>query len=47
VSGTAAELGARSLMPPTDSAYGRMAVLAGPEGEPFGIIDPRMPDATA
>ncbi|GER22012.1 glyoxalase [Zafaria cholistanensis] len=47
VSDTAAELGARALMPPADSDYGRMAVLAGPEGELFGIIDPVMPAGTA
>ena len=46
VSDTAVELGARSLMPPADSDYGRMAVLAGPEGEPFGIINPQMPPET-
>lgn len=47
VSATATEIGGRSLMAPADSAYGRMAVLAGPDGEPFGIINPQMPEETA
>lgn len=34
------ELGGTILMPPTDSPVGRMAVVAAPQGEAFGIIDP-------
>lgn len=34
----AAELGGSVLMPPSDSPIGRMAVVAGREGEAFGLI---------
>ncbi|WP_026412163.1 VOC family protein [Actinomadura oligospora] len=34
------ELGGTTLMPPTDSPVGRMAVVTAPQGEAFGIIDP-------
>lgn len=34
------ELGGSVMMPVSDSPFGRMAVVAGPEGEAFGIIDP-------
>ncbi|WAH95253.1 VOC family protein [Arthrobacter sp. MMS18-M83] len=36
----AAALGAATLFPPTDSPFGRMAILQGPQGETFGIINP-------
>ncbi|MEV2224474.1 VOC family protein [Nocardia vinacea] len=35
----AAELGARVLMPASDSPAGRMAMVSAPQGEVFGIID--------
>ncbi|MFF0489853.1 VOC family protein [Nocardia sp. NPDC004068] len=35
----AEELGASTLMPVSDSPVGRMAVVAGPQGETFGLID--------
>ncbi|WP_378733470.1 VOC family protein [Nocardia brasiliensis] len=35
----AAQLGATVLMDPHDSAFGRMGVLQGPQGEAFGVID--------
>ncbi|CAM2767593.1 VOC family protein [Skermania piniformis] len=46
----AVELGANQLMPPTDSPFGRMSIVAGLEGEMFGLIDVattvgEMPDA--
>lgn len=34
----ATELGASVLMPPTDSPFGRMSVIQGPEGEALGLI---------
>ena len=37
---TALGLGATVMMPIGDSPNGRMAVLAGPQGEAFGVIDP-------
>jgi uncharacterized protein len=36
----AEELGASVMMPTADSAAGRMAILAGAQGEVFGVIDP-------
>jgi predicted enzyme related to lactoylglutathione lyase len=36
----AVELGGTVLQPAADSSIGRSAVLAAPQGEPFGIIDP-------
>ncbi|MCE1178086.1 MAG: VOC family protein [Micrococcales bacterium] len=39
----AAGLGATVLMPPQDSPYGRMAVIAGLEGELFAVIEPTLP----
>ncbi|WP_405497369.1 VOC family protein [Nocardia sp. NBC_00511] len=35
----ATELGAKVLMGPDDSPFGRMGVVAGPQGEVFGLID--------
>ncbi|MCM6775161.1 VOC family protein [Nocardia sp. CDC159] len=37
--GRARELGATVMMPATDSPVGRMAIVAAPQGEAFGIID--------
>lgn len=37
---TAAELGATVLQQPQDSPVGRSAMIAAPQGEAFGIIDP-------
>ncbi|WP_227996903.1 VOC family protein [Nocardia australiensis] len=37
---TARELGGTVLQPAVDSPVGRSALIAGPQGEPFGIIDP-------
>jgi predicted enzyme related to lactoylglutathione lyase len=34
----AVELGARVLVPAADSAFGRMSVVEGPQGEAFGLI---------
>ena len=39
-SAKAVELGASVMMGPDDSAFGRMTVLTGPQGEVFGLIDP-------
>jgi predicted enzyme related to lactoylglutathione lyase len=36
---TAAELGSTVLMPPMDSPFGRSAVVSGPQGETFAVID--------
>ncbi|NMN97377.1 VOC family protein [Antrihabitans stalactiti] len=36
----AKELGATVLSGPDDSPFGRMGVVAGPQGEVFGLIDP-------
>ncbi|WP_282782386.1 MULTISPECIES: VOC family protein [unclassified Nocardia] len=36
---TARELGANVLMGPEDSAFGRMGIVQGPQGEVFGLID--------
>jgi len=36
----ASRSGGAVRMPPSDSPVGRMAILAGPEGESFGVIDP-------
>lgn len=36
----AAELGATVMTGPDDSAFGRMSVVTGPQGEVFGLIDP-------
>ncbi|MFB8005649.1 VOC family protein [Nocardia sp. NPDC056000] len=36
----AAELGATVLMPAQDGPFGRMAVLAAPQGELFALLDP-------
>ncbi|MEI2731962.1 MAG: VOC family protein [Dermatophilaceae bacterium] len=38
----AVELGASVRLPPMDSPFGRMAGLAGPHGEIFGVIDAQM-----
>jgi predicted enzyme related to lactoylglutathione lyase len=35
-----AELGGTVVSPPTDSAFGRMAIVAGPFGEVFALIGP-------
>ena len=35
-----AELGGTVVSPPTDSAFGRMAIVAGPFGEVFALIAP-------
>ncbi len=35
----AASLGSTVFMPPADSAFGRMSVVQGPQGEVFGLID--------
>ncbi|RDI66660.1 hypothetical protein DFR76_104410 [Nocardia pseudobrasiliensis] len=35
----AGELGAGTMMPATDSPVGRMAIVAAPQGEAFGLID--------
>ncbi|WP_067681341.1 VOC family protein [Nocardia miyunensis] len=34
-----AELGGTVLMPPSDSPFGRMTMVVGPQGETFGVID--------
>lgn len=39
-SAKAVELGASVMMGPDDSAFGRMTVLTGPQGEVFGLIHP-------
>lgn len=36
----AVALGAAIFFPPADSPFGRMAVIQGPQGETFGIINP-------
>ncbi|MFD4440286.1 VOC family protein [Nocardia sp. NPDC058519] len=36
----ATELGASVIMGPDDSPFGRMGILAAPQGEVFGVIDP-------
>lgn len=36
----ATELGGSVLMPVSDSAFGRMAIVTGAQGEIFGLIDP-------
>ncbi len=33
------ELGGNTLVPPSDSPFGRMAIVSGPESEVFGVID--------
>ncbi|MFI1912075.1 VOC family protein [Nocardia sp. NPDC020380] len=40
----AAELGATVLMEAQDSPFGRMAILAAPQGELFGLLDPDTTD---
>ncbi|WP_433668504.1 VOC family protein [Nocardia sp. CA-136227] len=37
----AVELGATVLMSATDGPFGRMAIMAAPQGELFGLLDPR------
>src|SRR5664279_3254723 len=36
----AGQLGASVMMETSDSPFGRMAILSGPQGETFGVIDP-------
>lgn len=36
----AADLGATVLLPPEDGPFGRMAILAAPQGELFALLDP-------
>jgi hypothetical protein len=36
---TAEKLGSTIMSAPTDSPFGRMAIVAGPQGEAFGVID--------
>ncbi|TSE01413.1 VOC family protein [Skermania sp. ID1734] len=43
----ASGLGAQVLMPVDDSPFGRMAVVQGPQGEVFGVIDPTRTVGTA
>jgi hypothetical protein len=40
-SNRATELGCTVMMGPDDTPYGRMTVVQGPQGEVFGLIDPR------
>ncbi len=42
---TASSHGAQVIMPPSDSPFGRMSVVQGPQGEVFGLI--AMPTAAA
>ncbi|WP_067698117.1 VOC family protein [Nocardia jejuensis] len=37
----AAELGATVLVPAEDGPWGRMAILAAPQGEPFALLEPK------
>jgi predicted enzyme related to lactoylglutathione lyase len=48
VVGTAVEMGAHVMMPPTDTPFGHMAQLAGPGNIAFGVLRPRRgPDGAA
>jgi uncharacterized protein len=41
------ELGGSVVQPPFDTPYGRMAVVAGPQGETFSIMHPASPNPTS